>query len=112
MALMHFLNDLQTTKLKMLSSKTYGWEATKIFVSLLKQWRKQEIDFRYQRTKSQIKGQQFQIKLQIPQPKAVSDISNFPKSTKTVDLKTIQTCSRGETKTELMDPNNFRQDKS
>ena len=48
----------------------------------------------------QIKGQHFQIKLQIPQPKAVSDINNFPKSMKTVDLKT-----------EFMDPNNFRQDK-
>ena len=62
--------------------------------------------------KSQIKGQQFQIKLQIPQPKAVSDISNFPKSMKTVDLKTIQTCSRGKTKIEFMEPNDFRQDKN
>ena len=48
--------------------------------------------------KSQIKQQQIQTKLQIPQPKAVSDISNFLKSMKTVDLKTIQTCSRGKTK--------------
>ena len=60
----------------------------------------------------QIKGQHFQIKLQIPQPKAVSDISNFPKSMKTVDLKTIQTCSRGKTKIEFMEPNDFRQDKN
>ena len=42
----------------------------------------------------------------------VSDISNFPKSMKTIDLKTIQTCSRGETKTEFMDPNDSRQDKN
>ena len=62
--------------------------------------------------KSQIKGQQFQTKLQIPQPKAVSDISNFLKSMKIVDLKTIQTCSRGKTKIELMEPNDFRQDKN
>ena len=40
----------------------------------------------------------FQTKLQFPQPKAVSDISNFPKSMKTVNLKTIQTCSGGKTK--------------
>ena len=54
----------------------------------------------------------FQTKLQIPQPKAVSDISNFPKSMKIVNLKTVQTCSRGKTKTEFMDPNNSRQDKN
>ena len=51
--------------------------------------------------KSQIKGQQFQIKLQIPQPKAVSDISNFPKSMKTVDLKAIQTVAEGKQKQSL-----------
>ena len=34
----------------------------------------------------------------MPQPKAVSDISNFLKSMKTVDLKTIQTCNKGKTK--------------
>ena len=62
--------------------------------------------------KSQIKRQQFQIKIQTPQPKAVSDISNFPKSMITIDLKTIQTCSRGKTKTDFMDPNDSRQDKN
>ena len=46
----------------------------------------------------------FQTKLQVPQPKADSDISNFPKSMKTVTLITVQTCSRGKTKTEFMDP--------
>ena len=54
----------------------------------------------------------FQTKLQVPQPKAVSDISNFPKSMKTVNLKTVQTCSRGKTKKEFMDPNDSRQDKN
>ena len=38
------------------------------------------------------------MKLQIQQPKEVLDISNFPKSMKIVDLKTIQTCSRGKQK--------------
>ena len=84
----------------------------KKFVSPPKQWRKLEINFRHQRTKSQIKGQQFQIKLQTPQPKSVSDISNFLKIKKTVDFKTIQTYSRGKTKTEFMGPNNFRQGKN
>ena len=53
----------------------------------------------------------FQTKLQIPQPKAVPDISNFLKSMKTVNLKTVQTCSRGKTKTEFMNPDDSRQDK-
>ena len=54
----------------------------------------------------------FQTKLQIRQPKAVSDISNFQKSMKIVKLKTVQTCSRGKTKIEFMDPNDSRQDKN
>ena len=54
----------------------------------------------------------FQTKLQIPQPKAVSDVSNFSKSMKTVNLKIGQNCSRGKTKIEFMDPNDFRQDKN
>ena len=66
------------------------------------------------KTKKEITDQRaiFQTKLQVPQPKAVSDISNFLKSMKTVNLKTVQTCSRGKTKTEFMDPNNSRQDKN
>ena len=62
--------------------------------------------------KSWIKGQQFQMKVQIRQPKEVLDISNFPKTLKTVNLKTAQTCSEGKTKTKLMDPNNSRQGKN
>ena len=56
---------------------------------------------RLPKTKKEITDQReiFQTKLQIPQPKAVSDISNFPKSMKTVNLKTVQTCSRGKKKT-------------
>ena len=56
---------------------------------------------RLPKTKKEITDQReiFQTKLQIPQPKAVSDISNFLKSMKTVNLKTVQTCSGGKTKT-------------
>ena len=53
-----------------------------------------------------------QTKLQIPQPKAVSDISNFLESMKIVNLKTVQICSREKTKTKLMDPNDSRKDKN
>ena len=50
------------------------------------------------KTKKEITDQReiFQTKLQIPQPKAVSDISNFLKSMKTVTLKIVQTCSGGK----------------
>ena len=69
---------------------------------------------RIPKTKKEITDQRaiFQTKLQIPQPKAVSDITNFSKSMKTVNLKTVQTCSGGKTKTEFMDPNDSRQDKN
>ena len=83
MALMHCLNDLRSTKLNKNVNvpKDFRLGSDEKFVSPPKQRRK-----RYQRKKSQIKGQQFQIKLQIPQPKAVSDIRNFLKSMKTIDL--------------------------
>ena len=42
----------------------------------------------------------------------VLDISNFPKNMKRVNLKTVQTCIKGKTKTELMDPNDSRQDEN
>ena len=55
---------------------------------------------RLPKTKKEITDQReiFHTKLQIPQPKAVSDISNFPESMNTVNLKTVQTCSRGKNK--------------
>ena len=61
---------------------------------------------RLPKTKKEITNQRaiFQTKLQVPQPKAASNISNFPKSMKTVTLIIVQTCSRGETKIEFMDP--------
>ena len=69
---------------------------------------------RLPKTKKEIIDQReiSQTKLQVPQPKAISDISNFPKSVKTLNLKTVQTCSRGKTKAEFMDPNDSRQDKN
>ena len=70
-----------------------------------------EIEFRYQGNKLQIKQETSEIQSSNSAAQIVSDISNFPKIMKTVTLITIQTCSRGKTKTEFMDPNNFRQDK-
>ena len=61
---------------------------------------------RLPKTEKEITDQRamFQTKLQVPQPKAASNLSNFPKSMKTVTLITVQTSSRGKTKTEFMDP--------
>ena len=70
------------------------------------------MDFHKQRKKSQIKRETSEIQSSNSTAQTVSDISNFPKSMKTVDLKTIQTCSRGKTKAEFMDPNDSRQDKN
>ena len=54
------------------------------------------------RKKSQIKRQNQTLN---------SDIRSFPKSMKRVNLKTVQTCSEGKTKTDLMDPNDSKQGK-
>ena len=55
---------------------------------------------RLPKTKKEITDQRaiFQTKLQIPQPKTVSDISHFSKSMKTVNLKTIQLVVEGKQK--------------
>ena len=77
------------------------------FVSPPKQWWKTRN--RLPETKKEIIDQRaiFQTRLQVPQPKAASDISNFPKNMKTVTLITVQTCSRGKTKTEFTDSSNL-----
>ena len=99
MAPMRCLNDLRTTKLKNVKfQKTLGWATIKkvCFTSE----KAMKMRNRLPITKKEITDQRttFQNKLQIPQPKAISDISNFLKSMKTVDLKTIQTSSRGKKK--------------
>ena len=58
------------------------------------------------RTNQEIAAQREKNQTQIPQPTAVSKISNFPKSMKRVDLKIVQNHSKTK---EFMDPNDSRQ---
>ena len=106
---MRCLNDLRSTKLKkkwkVQKDFRLGSDEKVCFTSktAAKNISKKEIT--YQRTT-------FSDRTLNSTTKAFADTSNFPKSIKIVDLKTIQTCSRGKTKIEFMDPNNFRQDKN